>query len=341
VDALPTIRHATTTDDARIAYYTLGSGPALVLLFPYHINHLVLNWDVPLHRRGMKLLAERFTVVNLDLRGAGRSDTGPMQLDRMSLDVREVMDGLGLRRFAVFAMGDAALIAAHLAVATPDRVSGIAMIEAGDSEENRRVFALRRLNRNLGADVRAGLITGMADPLNAAALARLMKNAASAESFDAYERVINDSSLEPLLSETQTPVLFVHAEGDEMLPADIARQLADLTAQATVLLVPGTSGMDVWRHDGVIDTISRYLLGDRAAPEAFSPPSISLAHTALTPREQEVLRLIARGRTNQQIADELFISLNTVSHHLRGVFAKTGSANRTEAAAFALRNGLT
>jgi DNA-binding NarL/FixJ family response regulator len=49
---------------------------------------------------------------------------------------------------------------------------------------------------------------------------------------------------------------------------------------------------------------------------------------------------LARGKTNPQIAEELYISVNTVSHHLRGIFAKTGSANRTEAAAFALRSGL-
>ena len=60
----------------------------------------------------------------------------------------------------------------------------------------------------------------------------------------------------------------------------------------------------------------------------------------LTPREAQVLTLITQGRSNRQIADELYISLNTVSHHLRGIFAKTGARSRTEAAAYAHRNGL-
>jgi NarL family two-component system response regulator LiaR len=53
------------------------------------------------------------------------------------------------------------------------------------------------------------------------------------------------------------------------------------------------------------------------------------------------LRVLAAGKSNQQIADELFISLNTVSHHLRNIFAKTGTVNRTEAASFAHQHGLT
>ncbi len=60
----------------------------------------------------------------------------------------------------------------------------------------------------------------------------------------------------------------------------------------------------------------------------------------LTKREVEVLRLIAGGRSNQEIADELVISLNTVFRHVSNIFDKTGVANRAEAAAYATRHGL-
>jgi DNA-binding NarL/FixJ family response regulator len=62
---------------------------------------------------------------------------------------------------------------------------------------------------------------------------------------------------------------------------------------------------------------------------------------ALSPREVEVLRLIAAGKSNRDIADALFISLNTVATHVRNILTKTGCSNRTEAAAYALRHGLT
>jgi DNA-binding CsgD family transcriptional regulator len=60
----------------------------------------------------------------------------------------------------------------------------------------------------------------------------------------------------------------------------------------------------------------------------------------LSPREIEVLRLLASGKSKQEIAETLFISRNTVSTHVRNILTKTGSANRTEAAAYAMRQGL-
>jgi LuxR family transcriptional regulator, maltose regulon positive regulatory protein len=60
----------------------------------------------------------------------------------------------------------------------------------------------------------------------------------------------------------------------------------------------------------------------------------------LTGRELEVLRLIAAGRSNQRIASELFVSLDTVKKRVTHVLGKLGAANRTEAAARARRLGL-
>jgi DNA-binding CsgD family transcriptional regulator len=60
----------------------------------------------------------------------------------------------------------------------------------------------------------------------------------------------------------------------------------------------------------------------------------------LSAREVEVLRLVAQGRTNREIADALSISERTVANHLTAIFTKTGVENRAGAAAFALRQGL-
>jgi DNA-binding CsgD family transcriptional regulator len=61
----------------------------------------------------------------------------------------------------------------------------------------------------------------------------------------------------------------------------------------------------------------------------------------LTAREVEVLRLVAAGKTNREIADRFFLSLPTVNNHVAHILTKTNTANRAEAAAFAQRHGLT
>ena len=60
----------------------------------------------------------------------------------------------------------------------------------------------------------------------------------------------------------------------------------------------------------------------------------------LTEREVEVLRLVAKGLTNSEIAQELGLSEKTIAHHLTHIFNKTTSENRASAAAFAIRHGL-
>jgi DNA-binding NarL/FixJ family response regulator len=72
----------------------------------------------------------------------------------------------------------------------------------------------------------------------------------------------------------------------------------------------------------------------------MSQPPIERLPAGLTAREVEVLRLVAQGATNRQIAEALTISARTVNTHLTNIFNKIGCENRTAATAFALQNGL-
>ncbi|MFF7598970.1 helix-turn-helix transcriptional regulator [Streptomyces mirabilis] len=69
-------------------------------------------------------------------------------------------------------------------------------------------------------------------------------------------------------------------------------------------------------------------------------PSAADRVPALTARESDVLRLLARGRTNRQIGEELFITGKTASVHVSNILAKLGASGRTEAVAIAYREGL-
>lgn len=77
--------------------------------------------------------------------------------------------------------------------------------------------------------------------------------------------------------------------------------------------------------------VAHHVLGGIRAPHATSP---------LTPRETEVLRLIADGQGNKEIAQTLGISLSTVKLHVQDLLVKLKAADRTQAAVQALRRGL-
>lgn len=78
-------------------------------------------------------------------------------------------------------------------------------------------------------------------------------------------------------------------------------------------------------------------LQEKASSQLTKPPAYP---DGLSQREVEVLRLVAAGRSNPEIAQELFISTNTVTRHLSNIFSKTNTTNRVEAATYANRKGL-
>jgi DNA-binding NarL/FixJ family response regulator len=77
-----------------------------------------------------------------------------------------------------------------------------------------------------------------------------------------------------------------------------------------------------------------------ATTPASEQPSTSEPPAGLTPREIEVLGLVATGMTNTQVAETLFLSPRTVQRHLNSIYHKIGVSSRTAATRFALEHGL-
>ncbi len=80
-----------------------------------------------------------------------------------------------------------------------------------------------------------------------------------------------------------------------------------------------------------------YALEQESSPEPAAPEPYP---AGLSAREAEVLRLVATGLSNSEVAKRLFLSSRTVNWHLTSIYRKLGSHRRTEAARFAVEHGL-
>jgi DNA-binding NarL/FixJ family response regulator len=91
----------------------------------------------------------------------------------------------------------------------------------------------------------------------------------------------------------------------------------------------------------LVDAIRQVHAGKRRVPpEVAAQIAESLSDDDLTPREIEVLRLVAEGNRNQDIAARLFISEDTVKAHLKHIMLKLDATDRTQAVTIAVRRGI-
>ena len=92
----------------------------------------------------------------------------------------------------------------------------------------------------------------------------------------------------------------------------------------------------------MLEVLDRTMAGERVWPDSPPVTALGLAKsTDFTGRELEVLRLLAEGLTDREIAEKLFVSVTTVRYHVGNLMGKTGLASRTELAVKAVRSGIT
>jgi DNA-binding NarL/FixJ family response regulator len=142
------------------------------------------------------------------------------------------------------------------------------------------------------------------------------------------------------LQHISAPTLVLHARGDERVPVSEGRLIASLIPNAKLVELDSRNHLTLadepaWQV--LVSEVRAFLAEDEKAASAGE----AAAPDSLTARELDVLRLIAEGRSNQEIADALVISIHTVTNHVKSILSKTGAANRTEAAAYAHRHRIT
>jgi DNA-binding NarL/FixJ family response regulator len=139
---------------------------------------------------------------------------------------------------------------------------------------------------------------------------------------------------------TRVVVLTTYADDESIIGALQAGALGYLTKDATRAEI-GRAVLAAAAGQAVLDPgVQQRLLSAAArAPAMPVTPAASPGDGDLTPREAEVLRLIAAGASNREIARALFVSEATVKTHVNRIFAKTGSRDRAQAMRYAYSHG--
>ena len=140
--------------------------------------------------------------------------------------------------------------------------------------------------------------------------------------------------------QTQVVVLTTYSDDESIIGALQAGALGYLTKDATRAEI-GRAVLAAAAGQAVLDpeVQQRLLSAAVRAPAAAAAESAGTSDTDLTPREAEVLRLIAAGKSNREIARALFVSEATVKTHVNRIFAKTGSRDRSQAMRYAYTHG--
>ncbi len=157
------------------------------------------------------------------------------------------------------------------------------------------------------------------------------------EGVEATRRILEDNSHSRIL------ILTSFGEDDKVFPAIRAGAqgylLKDIQPRDLVLAIRETYQGKPQLHPDIARRLMMAVSGDtpiRAPRPAAWPPELE----GLTEREREVLDLIARGRTNREIAEKMVISEKTVKTHVSNLLDKLGLEDRTRAAIWALKHGL-
>lgn len=335
-----------THGKARIAYEVIGSGSEALVVLPPWVSHLDYDWQTPEIRSFYEALAPGQRVIRYDRLGSGLSGRVVTTEDctpeaRMG-ECLAVLDAAGVARASLLGTSGGGAAAIALAVARPDRVvklvlyGSYARLRAGPdypigrSEERLKgLISLVRSEWGLGSRVLANVFIPEADPAKVAWFTIYQRIAATAEVGVAYLEADYAIDVRQLLDKVTCPALVLHRRQEHMIPFAQGEYLAARIPCARFQPLEGEHHIPyLGDRRALVDAVNRFVTSPRALTKALSP------------REIEVIKLVADGLSNRDIATHLVVGEATVSRHLANIFAKTATTGRAGAVAFAFRQGL-
>ena len=323
----------------RLAYSTLGEGPPIVF-GPRWVSHLGEEWADPRQRAFYREVARTHQVLRFDRLGCGLSsrDLDPRPtVESESRQLEAVIDTVGDAAI-VIASSCSCLAASQLAIRRPTAVAklvyfgGYAHRDDIPEVTKRSLIEFVRTNWSLGAQMLAGLFDPHASGDEIAEYTRQQRSAASAAAAAIFLELDLDADVREVLPLVETPALVLHRRADRTVPFARGRELAALLPNARFVPLNGDSHLP-WRDDQreLQRALAGFLHGETPPADDDSP---------LTSRETEVLRLVAIGMSNREIATTLVLSEHTVHRHVANILRKLAQPSRAGAATQAARAGI-
>jgi pimeloyl-ACP methyl ester carboxylesterase/DNA-binding CsgD family transcriptional regulator len=354
----PETRYA-RSGELNIAYRVFGDGPLDVVMVPGFISHIEFAWREPSLARFLRRLSAFCRVITFDKRGMGLSDHDPASetpslLERMD-DVRAVMDDAHSTRAALFAWSEGGPMSILFASRHADRVVGLVLVgttarfsEAPDYPEGipRQIleWSIEAWQEEWGTGVGIDLYGPSVadDPRLRSWWAGYQRFAATPGAVAASLKMHFDVDVRDALESIRTPTLIIHRVDDMLVPVTHARYMAKRIAESEYLELPGSDHM-YWLgdQDETIKAVRDFLA---ATPDGAAIAALrhrrnrpSYGWESLTETELDVVRFVADGLTNQEIASRLYVSPRTIETHVAHAFMKLGFTHRSELAAEASR----
>lgn len=340
------IRFCTAADGTRIAYAISGSGPVLVKVGNW-LSHLEHDLASPVWGHLIATLSRQHTVIRYDQRGTGLSDwdVATISFDAWVQDLEAVIDAAGVDRFALLGISQGVPVGLTYAARHPERVTQLVLHGGYARGRRRRSSDLVHLEL-ADTNVRLAELGWGRD--NAAFRQFFTSqfipdgNAEQQRWFNELERIstsprnaarmmdtLYDIDVTPLLAEIDRPTLVLHATGDASVPFSEGRAIAGSIQQARFVPLATANHLMLEQDPEWPRWVAE--VDDFLRPQADRGGADDGAFAALTPRERELLELIAQGRDNAQIAATLGLSDKTVRNHITSIFAKLQVENRSQA----------
>lgn len=339
------IRFCTAPDGVRIAYAVHGAGPPL-LISTCWLSHLQDDWISPVWRHFLDDLGRIATVVRFDERGYGLSDrdVSDFSLEARTGDLAAVADAAGFDRFALMGMAQGGGPTITYALRHPERVtrllfygSSAAMYPDPTPEEvelNQALLQMIKVGYARPDSTFRRVLTSLMVPGATEEQMRwlddLQRAATSADNAYRSRRELADVDVRDLLPQIDVPTLVLHSRGDHMTPFAKGRHLATHIPNARLVALESSNHIvlgDEQAWPVFVREVEAFMSADREANGSVEPP------TGLSDREREVLSLAAQGKSNDDIATQLFLSVRTVERHLHNSYAKLGVSGRSARAA--------